>query len=46
MIELQDKLLFERETYVIRGACFEVYKDKGSGFVEAVYHGQHGTNSL
>jgi GxxExxY protein len=31
------KLLLEKETYAIRGACFEVYKDKGSGFVEAVY---------
>jgi GxxExxY protein len=38
MDALNDKLLFEAETYAIRGACFEVYKDKGSGFVEAVYH--------
>jgi GxxExxY protein len=30
-------LLFEEETYKILGACFEVYKDKGSGFLEAVY---------
>ncbi len=37
MDELNEKLLFESETYAIRGACFEVYKDKGSGFVEAVY---------
>jgi GxxExxY protein len=30
-------LLFEKETYAILGACFEVYKDKGCGFLEAVY---------
>jgi GxxExxY protein len=30
-------LLFEAETYQILGACFEVYKDKGCGFLEAVY---------
>ena len=30
-------LLYEQETYRIRGACFEVYKEKGCGFLEAVY---------
>jgi len=30
-------LLHEDETYRIRGACFEVYKEKGCGFLEAVY---------
>ena len=30
-------LLFEKESYAILGACFEVYKDKGCGFLEAVY---------
>ena len=30
-------LLLEDETYLIRGACFEVYKNKGAGFLEAVY---------
>ena len=30
-------LLYEEETYKILGACFEVYKDKGCGFLEAVY---------
>lgn len=30
-------LLFENETYAILGACFEVYKDKGHGFLEPVY---------
>ena len=31
------KLEFEDETYAIRGACFEVYKEKGCGFLEGVY---------
>ena len=30
-------LLFEDESFVIRGACFEVYKEMGCGFLEAVY---------
>ena len=30
-------LLYEDESYQILGACFEVYKEKGSGFLEAVY---------
>jgi GxxExxY protein len=30
-------LLFKEETYRIRGACFEVYREKGCGFLEPVY---------
>jgi GxxExxY protein len=30
-------LFFEEETYAIRGAVFEVYKEMGCGFLEAVY---------
>ena len=30
-------LIFEEESFAIRGACFEVYKTLGSGFLEAVY---------
>ena len=30
-------LIYEKETYAIRGACFEVYKEKGCGFLEAIY---------
>jgi GxxExxY protein len=30
-------LINENETYGILGACFEVYKEKGCGFLEAVY---------
>ena len=32
-----NEYLFEQETYAIRGAVFEVYKELGSGFLEAVY---------
>ncbi|MBS0632422.1 MAG: GxxExxY protein [Verrucomicrobia bacterium] len=32
-----NKLILETETYGILGACFEVYKEKGCGFLEAVY---------
>jgi GxxExxY protein len=31
------ELLFEEETYAIRGAVFEVYSEMGSGFLEPVY---------
>jgi GxxExxY protein len=30
-------LLYEEESYKILGACFEVYKENGSGFLEPVY---------
>ena len=30
-------LLYERESYDIRGAIFEVYREKGCGFLEPVY---------
>lgn len=33
----ESKLILEKETFALRGACFEVYKEKGWGFVEAVY---------
>ena len=31
------ELIFKEESYAIMGACFEVYKEKGCGFLEAVY---------
>lgn len=31
------ELLYKEESYRIIGACFEVYKEKGCGFTEAVY---------
>lgn len=30
-------LLFKEESYRIVGACFEVYREKGCGFLEPVY---------
>ncbi len=30
-------LIYPEESYAIVGACFNVYKDKGSGFLEPVY---------
>jgi len=30
-------LMFEKETYAIRGAVFDVYREMGCGFLEAVY---------
>jgi GxxExxY protein len=30
-------LIYKDESYAIIGACFEIYKDKGCGFVEPVY---------
>ena len=31
------ELIYKDESYRIIGACFEVHKDKGHGFLEAVY---------
>jgi GxxExxY protein len=31
------ELVFKQECYVIMGACFEVHKELGCGFVEPVY---------
>ena len=31
------KIVYKEESYRIIGACFEVYKEKGTGFLEAVY---------
>ncbi len=32
-----EKLVFRDESYAIVGSCFEVYKEKGNGFLESVY---------
>lgn len=34
---MMGKLIYAEESYRINGACFEVYKEKGNGFLEAVY---------
>ncbi len=31
------KIVFKEESYLIMGCCFEVYKEKGNGFLESVY---------
>ncbi|MEZ6096552.1 MAG: GxxExxY protein [Pirellulaceae bacterium] len=31
------EFLYEQETFAIRGACFEFYKEMGPGFLESVY---------
>ena len=36
-MEPQNDLLFKDESYQIRGAVFEVYREMGCGFLEAVY---------
>jgi GxxExxY protein len=35
--ERHEKILFRDEGYVIQGAIFEVYREMGCGFLEAVY---------
>lgn len=37
VLSVDKKLVFEKETYAIRGAIFEVYPEMGCGFLEAVY---------
>lgn len=32
------ELLYPEDSYRIMGACFEVYKEKGCGFLEAFFH--------
>jgi GxxExxY protein len=34
---MKDKLIYKEESYEILGACFEVYREKGCGLLEAVY---------
>jgi GxxExxY protein len=36
--EPEPQLVYKDECYAIIGACFAVYKEKGSGFHEPVYH--------
>ncbi len=35
--ERHEKILFKEECYEIQGAIFEVYREMGCGFLEAVY---------
>lgn len=34
---MNTSLIFQSETFRIRNACFEVYKEKGCGFTEPIY---------
>ncbi len=34
---MDPKILYKEESYAIIGACFNVYKEKGNGFLEGVY---------
>jgi GxxExxY protein len=36
-LPMSDKMIFPEESYAINGACMEVYKTLGNGFLEAVY---------
>ena len=35
---MDEHIIYKEESYSIMGACFEVYKERGCGFVEPVYH--------
>ena len=35
--KMEERIVFKEESYKIIGACFEVYKIKGNGFLESVY---------
>ena len=32
------ELIYPEESYAIMGACFDVYNEKGCGFLEPIYH--------
>jgi GxxExxY protein len=34
---MESNIIYKENSYRIMGACFEVYKEKGCGFLEAVY---------
>ena len=34
---MKDKLIYKEDSYKILGACFEVYRERGCGLLEAVY---------
>jgi GxxExxY protein len=34
---MKTEIIYKEESYAIMGACFAVYRDKGSGFLEPVY---------
>ena len=32
------EIIYKKESYAIVGTCFEIYNEKGCGFLEPVYH--------
>lgn len=34
---MDERIIYKEESYAIQGAIFEVYREMGSGFLEAVY---------
>ena len=36
-LPMNSKLIYPDESFLIRNACFEVYKEKGCGFTEPIY---------
>jgi len=36
-LDMNDNLIYEEETFALRGAIFEVYKTLGCGYLEEVY---------
>ncbi len=34
---MSEKLIYDEESYAIKGACMEVYRTMGNGFLELVY---------
>jgi GxxExxY protein len=34
---MESNIIYKEESHRVMGACFEVYKEKGCGFLEAVY---------
>lgn len=36
--KLMGEVLYKDESYALMGACFEVYKEMGPGYLELVYH--------
>jgi GxxExxY protein len=36
--ERHENILFKEESFTLQGAIYDVYREMGSGFLEAVYH--------
>ena len=36
--ERHENILFKEESFTLQGAIYDVYREMGSGFLDAVYH--------